>query len=578
MPGRYAPLNRPEGHRENGYRRAEKQTAKRNLKCCHSSSRGRTWRALRNRTTVIGNWNWRFSRLPVRSMSSQLFVLLALAAAAQPGDASWFIASRQQDSIQKHLAVGFPSETQWLKGSEQFCHVSRTTDQRPTSALSVSRSRHAVSSDIRECTPAEWDATDNRRHLGVVFAVPPPLRLIPVSPVSSAAAFLGDIFSWRRHLWKIPGSSSALAESILPPSQIHRECSKPELSFLCAFIPSSSVVHRLSLLIPAPLHPSVSGSTSSSALHVYRNKFLHINPVRRVKHLKRNSGRSHVHELARERYLLHRQKDVRDYYRMKIRPHVDTCPHSQRNAAIKKPYQGVNEARKEENRRLNAEDDLRDEARIALLRAFLDSQSALVPAAGEADDAVWTEVEGNDGDRDSPQRRGNGGVSDVSELASFLPGLQDTGKKSGGDGWATFSDVKKACEELQLLLRKRRMLRPLGSHKLFVSGVDDRLMNSDLEDFFDFFFRKTKVKLHKNADGTHRGSGLIMFETTLDATRCLLEFNGVRMGAKRLFLAEALGPPLKPKVKKEYVLPAFPFGPSSSATQAGTSCGNISAP
>ncbi|KEP66442.1 UNVERIFIED_CONTAM: hypothetical protein HHA_258610 [Hammondia hammondi] len=566
MPGRNVPLNCPEGHRESGYRRAKTQEAQTNLKCRHYSSRGRTWRALRNKTTVIGNWNWRPSRLPVCSTSSLVFVLLALAAAAQPGDASWFIESHQRDSIQKHLAVGFPSEAQWLKGREQFCQVSRTNDRRPTSALSVSHSRRALSSDIKECTPPAWDAMDNRRHLGVVFAVPPPLRLIPVSPVSSAAAFLGDIFSWRRHLWEIPGSPSAPADSILPRSQIHLERSKPEPSFLCAFIPSSSVVHRLSPLIPAPLHPSLSANTSSSALYVYRNKFLHINPVRRVKHLKRNSGRSHVHELARERYLLHRQKDVRDYYRMKIRRHVDTCPHSQRNAAIKKPYRGVNEARNEENRRLNAEDDLRDEARIALLRSFLDSQSALVQAAGETDDVVRTEVQDNDEDRDSPQRRGNEGVSDVSESALFLPGLQDTGKKSGGDGWASFSDVKKACEELQLLLRKRRMLRPLGSDKLFVSGVDDRLMNSDLEDFFDFFFRKTKVKLHKNADGTHRGSGLIMFETTLDATRCLLEFNGVRIGAKRLFLAEALGPPLKPKVKKEYVLPAFPFGPSSSAT------------
>ncbi|CBZ53002.1 putative RNA recognition motif-containing protein [Neospora caninum Liverpool] len=511
-----------------------------------------------------------------------LLVFIAFAALAQPGDATWFVPSHLRDAVQDQWTVGSPSNAQCVNG-QHFCQVPWTGGRRPTLTLQGPSGKCAFLYDFREdLTPMCYgDPSTFIAENGCLFrlgsSAPSHIHLVSAPPVFAAPAFLADVFSWRTRPRRAPPPRPTNSHSLHPLSLLHgEEGGKSEPGFLAASLHFASAVHRRSPLSLAPLHPSVSGGASSSALRVYRNKFLHINPVRRVKHLKRNSGRSHVHELARERYLLHRQKDVRDYYRMKLRPHVDTCPHSQRNAAVKKPYRGVNEARKEENRRLNADDDLRDETRIASLRAFLDSQAALVQAAREADKAMGTELKDLEGDRDGTQKRGTEAAADANEAGSLLPGLQDTGKKAGeGECWASFSEVRNACEELQRLLRKRRMLRPLGSHKLFVSGVDDRLMNSDLEDFFDFFFRKTRVKLNKNPDGTHRGSGLIVFETTLDATQCLLQFNGIRIGAKRLFLAEALGPALKPKVKKEYVLPAFPFGPS--AAQAGAGCDNVRA-
>ncbi|PHJ17085.1 rna recognition motif-containing [Cystoisospora suis] len=295
--------------------------------------------------------------------------------------------------------------------------------------------------------------------------------------------------------------------------------------------------------LPQFWHTS-SAPLSPSALSVYRNKVRHINPVRRIKHMKRNSGRSHVHELARERYLLHRQKDVRDYYRIKLGVHEDRCPHSQRNAAVKKPDREVSESRRRENARLNAEDDERDRQQIERLTAFLNRQKDL---ALSAKGSVVRRQEGREDIASHGQDKADSGASISSSI---------------GDTLASLDTVKKAYQDLQALLRKRRMLRPLGSHKLFISGVDDRLIDSDLEDFFDFFFDTTKVRLHKNADGTHRGSGIIRFQSTMDATQCLLEFNGIQIGEKRLFLGEALGPPTRPRTRVEFSPPPFPYGVS----------------
>ncbi|PFH33250.1 hypothetical protein BESB_084490 [Besnoitia besnoiti] len=491
-------------------------------------------------------------------VSALLIICIALVAAARACCASWFFPSHRCDPL-KQIGDGacLPLTghlTQpvcyTVAPSPRAGHAAPSLYLSPRNGSSISRLDRRGALDA--CNDAALLDEEDKAYAWSSSCVPPSL-LLHLSP---PAAFGGGALPW------IPHRSSTTWSPLVSTRPARRSAldeGRRLFLFLSPVVPVASVVRGLCSPGASSRHLA-SECASSSALFVYRNKVLHINPVRRVKHLKRNSGRSHIHELARERYLLHRQKDVRDYYRIKIHPHVDNCPHSQRNAAIKKPYRGVNEARREENRRLNAEDDARDEARISALRAFLDAQAALVRAATQQNTGEAAQPGDTVGGSSAESQAG---VANSGFVEHELEATE--GKQSEAARWASFDEVKKACEELQLLLRKRRMLRPLGSNKLFVSGVDDRLMNSDIEDFLDFFFRKTKVKLHKNADGTHRGSGLITFETTMDATQCLLEFNGVRLGAKRLFLAEALGPPLKPKAKKVYLPPTFPFGTSPAA-------------
>lgn len=169
---------------------------------------------------------------------------------------------------------------------------------------------------------------------------------------------------------------------------------------------------------------------------------------------------------------------------------------------MKKPDRGVNEARRRENARLNAEDDERDRQKIRQLTGFLDGQKALV-LTGEEGPTKRQEGHGGvvlHGQESMSARKPGAAVpSGTEQLSSDRLHTKDFVLAGGRGTVASFEEVKKAYEELQAVLRKRRMLRPLGSHKLFISGVDSRLMNSDLEDFFDFFFDTTKVRLHKNA-------------------------------------------------------------------------------
>eukprot|EP00922_Rhytidocystis_sp_ex-Travisia-forbesii_P070913 GHVS01105848.1.p1 GENE.GHVS01105848.1~~GHVS01105848.1.p1 ORF type:complete len:389 (-),score=70.99 GHVS01105848.1:79-1245(-) len=102
------------------------------------------------------------------------------------------------------------------------------------------------------------------------------------------------------------------------------------------------------------------------------------------------------------------------------------------------------------------------------------------------------------------------------------------------------------------LTRERRKLceqtkQPVtqGAHLLYVSGVDRRISDSDLEGFFAHFLggpKKCVVRLSRDTNkpvGNHRGHGILFFETPSLATMCLLRFNGIRLGERNLVMAEA---------------------------------------
>ncbi|KAL8434311.1 hypothetical protein ACSSS7_003255 [Eimeria intestinalis] len=269
-----------------------------------------------------------------------------------------------------------------------------------------------------------------------------------------------------------------------------------------------------------------SSSRGSSSCVFSRGRFM-IHPRLRVRRLSRGSGGSHLLELARQRLLLHREGDVERYMNTPIMPFPATGEiHSQRKRSKAPPpgalLTGPLALYRQTKMLLRKHRGTRNNRRVLSLRGRLTllqkQQQELLCESTQPSHALlrklW-DLDEDESQRHRPQQR-----------------QQQAGASQPQQNY------QKVNERLQ-----QKMLRPLSSKSLFVCGVDLRAAATDLENLCQTITdHPVYAKLRKSKDGRHLGFGLLDFGSTLDATRCLLQLNGLRIGNSVIRLGEAFGP------------------------------------
>ncbi|CDI83496.1 RNA recognition motif-containing protein, putative [Eimeria acervulina] len=240
-----------------------------------------------------------------------------------------------------------------------------------------------------------------------------------------------------------------------------------------------------------------------------------------------DSGSSHLLELSRQRLLLEREGDLEKYLNLPLLPFpAEEEVHSQRKRSRTpppgSPLPGPLLQYRKAKQLLMGHSGTSNSRRVLMMR---DRLSLLVHHQQEL---LY----------DSPQ-------SSV-EVLRTLWDIQ-------ADGPPTLQQQELKEEKLQQhqLLRRyerensllqERRTRPLGSRFLFICGIDLRMTGTDLENIFQTITEhQVYARLKRNSEGRHLGFGLIQFGSTLDATRCLLQLNGIKVGNSTISLGEAFG-------------------------------------
>ncbi|KAL8275100.1 hypothetical protein Esti_000979 [Eimeria stiedai] len=292
----------------------------------------------------------------------------------------------------------------------------------------------------------------------------------------------------------------------------------------CAASPGVGTREKPAFTGLTPIGRSSSRGSSSSVFS--RGRFM-IHPRLRVRRLSRGSGGSHLLELARQRLLLHREGDVEKYMNIPIMPFPVTGEiHSQRKRSKAPPpgalLTGPLALCRQTKMLLRKHRGTRNNRHVLSLRDRLtllqQQQQHLLCESAQPSHALLRKLWDLDDDEAQHHRQ----------------------QQHQQRAWASQSqpDYQKVNERLQ-----QKMTRPLGSKFLFVCGVDLRAAATDLENLCQTITEHpVYARLRKSEDGRHLGFGLIEFGSTLDATRCLLQLNGLRIGNSAIRLGEALGP------------------------------------
>ncbi|KAL8452384.1 hypothetical protein Emed_001389 [Eimeria media] len=275
-----------------------------------------------------------------------------------------------------------------------------------------------------------------------------------------------------------------------------------------------------------------SSSRQSSSCVFSRGRFM-IHPRLRVRRLSRGSGGSHLLELARQRLLLHRAEDVDTYMNTPIMPFPATGEiHSQKKRSKAPPpgalLTGPLALYRQTKMLLRKHRGTRNNRRVLALRDRLtlvqQQQQHLLCESPNPSHALLRKLWDLDDDDEVHRRQ----------------------QQHQQQAWTSQSqqDFRKVNERLQ-----QKRTKPLGSKFLFVCGVDLRAAATDIENLCQTITQgPVHARLRKSKDGRHLGFGLLEFGSTLDATRCLLQLNGLKIGNSIIRLGEAFGP------KKAHVL------------------------
>ncbi|CDJ46211.1 RNA recognition motif-containing protein, putative [Eimeria brunetti] len=305
----------------------------------------------------------------------------------------------------------------------------------------------------------------------------------------------------------------------------------------CSFACNTSKRNKASIvgfvgLLPPPMSLtscSTAGGIINRTSCLFSRGIFRLHPRLRVRHLSRDSGSSHLLELSRQRLLLEREGDLEKYLNLPLLPFpAEGEVHSQRKRSKVPPPGGPLPGPlllyRKAKQLLMRHSGTSNNRRVLMLR---DRLSLLIQQQKEI-------------------------LADSQQPPlELLRKLWDI----TADGPQTVQQQKQQHHKLQQqhyerqnsLLRERRT-RPLGSRFLFICGIDLRVTGTDLENIFQTVTEQPVFsRLKRNTEGRHLGFGLMEFGSTLDATRCLLQLNGIKIGNSTIRLGEALGRPKEPK-------------------------------
>ncbi|CDI86556.1 RNA recognition motif-containing protein, putative [Eimeria praecox] len=241
----------------------------------------------------------------------------------------------------------------------------------------------------------------------------------------------------------------------------------------------------------------------------------------------RDSGSSHLLELSRQRLLLERAGDVEKYISLPLLPFPSVGEvHSQRKRSKTPPPGGPLPGPvllyRKAKQLLMRHSGTSNSRRVLMLR---DRLSLLVRQQQEL-------------------------LADSSQSSlELLRKLWDI----NADGPHTLQKQQQQLQqqhryEMENSLLQERRTRPLGSRFLFICGIDLRMTGTDLENIFQTITEHpVYARLKRSKEGRHLGFGLMEFGSTLDATRCLLQLNGIKIGNSIIRLGEALGRAKEPQ-------------------------------
>ncbi|CDJ41885.1 RNA recognition motif-containing protein, putative [Eimeria tenella] len=278
-----------------------------------------------------------------------------------------------------------------------------------------------------------------------------------------------------------------------------------------------TVLAFTSLLPQALRTPGGGNSSSNSSSCLFSRGRFRLHPRLRVRRLSRDSGSSHVLELSRQRLLLQREGDLEKYLNLPMLPYpAEGEVHSQRKRAKEPspggPLPGPLLLYRQAKQLLKKHSGTRNNRRVLLLRDRLSllrqqQQKHLV---------------------DSPR-----------SSVALLRRLWDIPTDSKHIPLQPRQQQEKHYEKENLNLQERRT-RPLGSRFLYICGIDLRVTGTDLENIFQTITEHpVYARLPRNREGRHLGFGTLEFGSTLDATQCLLQLNGVKIGNSTIRLGEA---------------------------------------
>lgn len=272
-------------------------------------------------------------------------------------------------------------------------------------------------------------------------------------------------------------------------------------------------------------HETSCGSGNNSSRLYSRGRF-RIHPRLRVRRLSRDSGGSHLLELARQRLLLERDGSIDTYLRAPLRPFpVDGEVHSQRkrtkNPPPWGPPSGPLQLERHAKQLLRKHSGTRNNRRVLLLRDRLRLLQEQLQQQQQLSDS---------------SRPG----------LSLLRKLWDVDEGNLSSQEHQHHEQQKQQQRQHELANARLLCplsRPLGSRRLFVCGVDLRVTATDFGNMFQTITEgPVTARLKRGKDGRHLGFGSLEFHSVLDATRCLAEFNGIKVGNSTVRLAELMGP------------------------------------
>lgn len=288
---------------------------------------------------------------------------------------------------------------------------------------------------------------------------------------------------------------------------------------------SNSIGMTSAFVGPALTSNSRTTCSSGGTCLCSRGRFM-LHPRLRVRRLSRDSGSSHVLELARQRLLLHREGSVEKYMQSPIMPFpVEGEIHSQRKRSKAPPPQGLPSGplllQRQAKLLLRRHRGTRNNRRVLLLRdrllALLQQQEQLLSDSPEPTLAFLQKL----WDLDTSQKQQ---CQQQRQQQCFQQQHQQHQKETA---WL-----------------QQRLTRPLGSKYLFICGVDLRAAATDVESLFQTITQyPVYARLKRSKEGRHLGFGILEFGSTLDATRCLLQLNGIKIGNSVIHLGEALGSP-----------------------------------
>ncbi|CDJ31658.1 RNA recognition motif-containing protein, putative [Eimeria mitis] len=288
-------------------------------------------------------------------------------------------------------------------------------------------------------------------------------------------------------------------------------------------------------LLPTPAglanNGSANNATNNTSALFSRGRF-RLHPRLRVRHLSRDSGSSHLLELSRQRLLLEREGDLQKYLDLPLLPFpVEGEVHSQRKRSKTPPPGGPPPGPlllyRKAKQLLMRHSGTSNNRQVLMLR---DRLSVLVQKQRELlVDSKQSSVE--------LLRK----LWDIKADEPYMLQQQELQQQKPHQ-----RQQHRRYERENSLVQGRRT-RPLGSRFLFVCGIDLRMAGTDLENIFQTITEHpVYARLKRNAEGRHLGFGLVEFGSTLDATRCLLQLNGIKIGNSTIRLGEALGKAKEP--------------------------------